>query len=63
MLRVVAVYDNNAHVPHTHLVRPEAATPTGPYYTVCAKRVVGRLLDDPNIRQVPCPRCARAAVA
>ncbi len=58
--RVVAVFDNNAHTPRTHLVRPEAAAQGGPFYTLCNRRVVGRLLDNPDVAQVPCPRCFRA---
>lgn len=60
--RVVATYDNNEHTPRTHLVRPEAAAGGGPFYALCGRPVVGRLLDDPNVPQVPCPRCARAAL-
>jgi len=59
--RAVAPYDNNARIPHTHLVRPEAAARDAPYLTVCSHTVIGTLLDDPIIAQRPCPRCARWA--
>jgi hypothetical protein len=60
--RVVVTYDNNTHLPRTHLVHPKASGP--PWVVVCGRQVIGRLLSEAEASewvQVPCPRCVRVA--